>query len=315
MSANLGDPTAPPPSRAWLWFLLIGTLCAMAYILLPQNQVTDWIFPAINSSGAGAAIIGVVRNRPRNRSAWTMLAAALSMSAVGDIIFAGYGLFRAEPPFPSVADLLYIAAHLLAAVAVVRLSQHAGRDSMLEAGVLIVPLALQFWIHIISPILREGGNSDAAVLVAVGTPVGTLIVLFGALRAGFSMEMRKVPARLLVAGMVAWFVPDAYYAASSLAGTYVAGGWLDLGWMLMPLLLGAAALHPQMAQLNVPLHVSTNILSVRRYSVVIAGVLLFDAYAALSGHGAARLAGLAVLLSATLAAVRIRRPLRDMGRR
>ncbi|WP_433303106.1 putative bifunctional diguanylate cyclase/phosphodiesterase [Actinoplanes sp. CA-030573] len=307
---------APRPLRAlaWLWFLLAGTIAATAYIVLPQNQLTNWIFPAVNSSGAIAAIIGLSRNRPRNRSAWTMLAAALTMSALGDIIFAGYDLFRTEPPFPSVADVLYIAAHLVAAAAVVRLSHHAGRDSMLEAGVLTVPLALQYWIHIIGPTLHDGGTG-LAVLVAVGTPVGTLIVLFGALRAGLSMEMRKVPARLLVAGMVAWFVPDAYYATASLNGTYVGGGWMDFGWMLFPLLLGAAALHPQMPQLNVPLHVSTNILSVRRYLVVIAGVLTLDGYAVVTADGQTRLVAIAVLVSAALAAIRIRRPLRDMGRR
>ncbi|WP_433362427.1 putative bifunctional diguanylate cyclase/phosphodiesterase [Actinoplanes sp. CA-142083] len=305
----------PNRDRAWLWYLLTGTVVAVAYIVLPSNQVTNWIFPLVNATGGIAAFIGLRRNRPRNRSAWTMLATALSLSAVGDIIFAGYDLFQAEPPFPSVADILYIAAHLLAAAAVVRLSHHAGRDSFLEAGVLTVPLALQYWIHIIGPTLHDQGGNALAVLVAVVTPVGTLIVLFGALRAGLSMEMRKMPARLLVAGMVCWFIPDAYYATASLNGTYVAGGWMDLGWMLMPLLLGAAALHPQMPQLNVPLHVSTNILSVRRYLVVIAGVLALDAYAAISAHGAARLVALAVLVSATLAAVRIRRPLRDMGRR
>ncbi|MBU2665220.1 bifunctional diguanylate cyclase/phosphodiesterase [Actinoplanes bogorensis] len=304
----------PRTSRLWLWFLLAGTVVASAYIMLPQNQVTSWIFPAVNTSGAVAAWIGLARGKPRNRSAWTMLAAALSLSAAGDIIFAGYDLFHAEAPFPSVADVLYIAAHLLAAAAVVRLSHHAGRDSMLEAGVLTVPLALQYWIHFISPTLQDGGTT-LAVLVAVVTPVGTLIVLFGALRAGLSMEMRRAPARLLVAGMVAWFIPDAYYATASLNGTYVGGGWMDLGWMLMPLLLGAAALHPQMPQLNVPLHVSTNILSVRRYLLVIAGVLTLDAYAAITADGADQLVGVAVLISATLAAIRIRRPLRDMGRR
>jgi diguanylate cyclase (GGDEF)-like protein len=308
--------TTPRPSRVWLWFLLAGGVVAAAYIVLPQNQVTNWLFPVVNTSGAVAAVIGVRRNRPRNRSAWWMLAVALSLSAAGDIIFAGYDLFNAEAPFPSVADILYIAAHLLAAASVVRLSHHAGRDSMLEAGVLTVPLALQYWIHIISPTLRDQDGSNAlAVLVAVVTPVGTLIVLFGALRAGLSMEMRKWPARLLVAGMVAWFIPDAYYATASLNGTYNAGGWMDLGWMLMPLLLGAAALHPQMPQLNVPLHVSTNILSVRRYLMVIAGVLALDAYAAFTTHGPHRLVSFAVLVSGFLAAARIRRPLSDMGRR
>ena len=235
--------TTTRSARAWLWFLLLGTAAAVAYLLLPRTQVTNWIFPAVNTSGAVAATIGLYRRRPRNRAAWTMLAAALSLSAAGDIIFAGYDLFHAQAPFPSVADVLYIAGHLLAAAAVLRLSHRAGRDSFLEAGVLIVPLALLYWIHIIGPVIDAGG-SGLAVLVAVGTPIGTLIVLFGALRAGLSMEMRKVPARLLVAGMVAWFVPDAYYAAASLLGTYVAGGWMDLGWMLMPLLIGAAALHP-----------------------------------------------------------------------
>ncbi|GAB2570737.1 hypothetical protein Aab01nite_05610 [Paractinoplanes abujensis] len=304
----------PRTSRVWLWFLLMGGVAAVAYVVLPPNAFTNWMFPAINTSGAVAAWIGLHRKQPRNKAAWTMLAAALTLSAAGDIIFAGYDLVHAAPPFPSVADVLYIAAHLLAVVAVARLSHHAGRDSVLEAGVLTVPLALQYWIHIISPTLSGGGNG-LAVLVAVGTPVGTLIVLFGALRAGLSMEMRRAPARLLVAGMMAWFVADAYYATASLNGTYESGGWMDLGWMLMPLLIGAAALHPQMPQLNVPLHVSTNILSVRRYMLVITGVLLLDAYAAVTVDGADQLVSVAVLVSATLAAIRIRRPLRDMGRR
>jgi diguanylate cyclase (GGDEF)-like protein len=243
-----------------------------------------------------------------------MLALALFLSAAGDVIFAGYDVFQQEPPFPSVADVLYIAAHLIAAGSVVMLSHRAGRDSVLEAGVLTIPLALQYWIQIISPTIAQGGNG-LAVLVAVGTPVGTLIVLFGALRAGLSMEMRKMPARLLVAGMVAWFVPDAYYATASMNGTYTSGGWMDLGWMLMPLLLGAAALHPQMPQLNVPLHVSTNILNVRRYLVVMSGVLALEVFAAITMEGRDRLVSMAVLASGVLAAIRIRRPLRDMGLR
>jgi diguanylate cyclase (GGDEF)-like protein len=295
-----------------LWFLLAGGSVAVAYIMLPSNQLTDWIFPLVNTASAAAAIIGLRRGRPRNRAAWTMLAAALTLSAAGDIIFAGYDLFEAEPPFPSVADVLYIGAHLLAALAVVLLSHRAGRDSLLEAGVLTIPLALLYWTHIISPVIDHGGT-ELAVLVAVGTPVGTLIVLFGALRAGLSMEMRKVPARLLVAGMVAWFVPDAYYATASLHGTYTSGAWMDLGWMLMPLLLGAAALHPEMPQLNVPMHVSTNILSVNRYLIVIAGVLGLELFALFTASGPARLISLAVLASGMLAAVRIRRPLHDMG--
>ncbi len=305
---------APKPNRVWLWFLLAGTVAAIGSIVLPHNQLTNWIFPLVNTSGAVAAIVGLRRGRPRNRPAWTMLAVALSLSAAGDIIFAGYDLFEAEPPFPSVADVLYIAAHLIAAAAVVLLSHRAGRDSVLEAGVLTIPLALQYWIQIIGPTIDQGGNG-LAVLVAVGTPVGTLIVLFGALRAGLSMEMRKMPARLLVAGMVAWFLPDAYYATASLHGTYTAGGWMDLGWMLMPLLLGAAALHPQMPQLNVPLHVSTNILNVRRYLMVMAGVLALETFAAFTTDGRDRLVSFAVLASGLLAAIRIRRPLRDMGLR
>jgi diguanylate cyclase (GGDEF)-like protein len=313
MSASSGPPgAAPQGSRAWLWFLLAGITAAALDILLPTNQVTNWIYPAVNISGAVAAFIGVRRGRPRNRSAWHMLTIALTLSAVGDIIFAGYDLFDVPAPFPSVADVLYIAAHLLAAAAVAKMSHRAGRDSMLDAGVLTIPLALQYWIHIISPTLASGGDR-LAVLVAVGTPIGTLIVLFGALRAGLSMEMRKMPTRLLLAGMLAWFVPDAYYAAASLNGTYVAGGWMDVGWMLMPLLLGAAALHPQMNQLNVPLHVSTTILSVRRYLVLAAGVLAIGTYAVITADGSDRLVAVAVLAALILTGVRIRRPLHDMG--
>src|SRR5690349_22065187 len=88
----------PNRDRAWLWYLLAGTVVAVAYIVLPQNQVTNWIFPVVNSTGGIAAFIGLRRNRPRNRSAWAMLATALSLSAIGDIIFAGYDLFHAEAP-------------------------------------------------------------------------------------------------------------------------------------------------------------------------------------------------------------------------
>lgn len=318
--ARIREPRPAGPSRFWLRYLLAGVTAAVVYVLLPQTRLTAWMFPLINTSGAFAAAAGILRGRTRNRAAWWTITAALALSAAGDVVYAGYDLLGRAAPFPSAADPLYLLAHLAAPAGGVLLSRRAGRDSLLDAGILTIPLAVLAWYVVIEPTIDVGGT-PTAMFLAVASPVGTLAVLLAMMRAALSLEMRKLPAQLLVLGMACWFVPDAYYATASLTGTYTAGGPMDLGWMLFPVLIGAAALHPRMHEINVSAHRPAGVMTLRRFLVVQAGVLSLIAADALNdqahmfGDDDTTVFSAAILISGLATALRLQGPIRTLGAR
>lgn len=57
---------------------------------------------------------------------------------------------------------------------------------------------------------------------------------------------------MLLLGSLALLVTDSVYGLLTLSGGYDTGGLLDVGWAVYYLLLGAAALHPSMRDLDQP---------------------------------------------------------------
>jgi two-component system, cell cycle response regulator len=84
----------------------------------------------------------------------------------------------------------------------------------------------------------------------IAYPVFDLLVLAVALRLILGTGARTPAFRLLATGLLLTLVADVVYAQASAEGTYTDGSWLDAGWILAYLLLGASALHPSMRWLD-----------------------------------------------------------------
>src|SRR5438445_6056651 len=116
---------------------LVGGGIALAYVV----GVTIWMYLHPNDDTlrtnvsdivpiplhflAVGVLIGVARRTPgkRQRRAWTLLAVAFGLYAVGDIIWCVLEVGFGQSPFPSIADGFYLSYYPLLAAGLLRFSE------------------------------------------------------------------------------------------------------------------------------------------------------------------------------------------------
>jgi diguanylate cyclase (GGDEF)-like protein/PAS domain S-box-containing protein len=282
-----------------------GAMVALGvtYYAEPSWHIAVW--SAIGLLSAGAIVLGVLRNQPRHRLPWLLIAAGVLTFNAGDTTYNVLtGVFHQDNPYPSVADLLYLITFPLLAGGLLGLARSgsAGRDraSLLDALTLTFGLGLLSWIFLITPYLNAGGLTLPQRLTSIGYPLGDVVIL--ATVARLLAAARRTPAVVfLTLGSAGLLVADVLYGLIQLNGDWRVGGPVDLGWLLFYGAWGAAALHPSMVVLSRPRIVRTSELSARRLglltlsSLIAPAVLLVEA-----AHGPVPDAGVIAVLSAVL---------------
>ena len=234
-------------SRAGAAFLTGGVALTGIYFLVSNLTAQSVIYDGIGIAAACAIAAGVFVHRPDARLPWLLFALGNLCSAAGDIVSS----VLANPPVPSAADWVYLAAYPLLATGLVMLLVKAGghhrRAALGEAVIFTCAFALFQWVFIVDEIVDGPGSlGERAVSAAYPTMD---IVLLAALAGFFVTAAWRTPAfLLLVAGVVPLLVADEIYGLSS--SSYTAGDYVDAGWLLSYTLWGAAALHPSMRALS-----------------------------------------------------------------
>jgi hypothetical protein len=100
------------PSWVSWGYLVVNLPLVVAIFWLPRYHVYLW--GALGLGSAAAVTAGIIRNQPTRRSAWVFVALGVSAFAMGDISYDVLTEFMHERnPFPSIADILYLATYLL----------------------------------------------------------------------------------------------------------------------------------------------------------------------------------------------------------
>jgi diguanylate cyclase (GGDEF)-like protein/PAS domain S-box-containing protein len=257
----------------------------VAFYALPSWDEVIWALIGVGS--AAAVVAGVRRNRPRQKAPWLWVAAALLSFCAGDTIFNIISAVTADPnPFPSLADVFYVATYVLLAIGILRLYRRraAGRDRSVTLDALIVTaaLGLLWWILLIEPLLADPRLTMLERLISIGYPFGDVVLLM--MVAKLITVVRPNPSVLLMAiGMVGILVSDILYCLAQLTSGYSFGSHIDVGWFVFYAAWGAAALHPSMAELTEPRVIRPRQLGIRHQValtvmvLVPLGVLAFEA--------------------------------------
>jgi diguanylate cyclase (GGDEF)-like protein/PAS domain S-box-containing protein len=238
----------------------------VAYFALPGWHMVLW--GAIGVSSAVTAGIGALRNRPRRMLPWWLISVAILTFVSGDTVYNVLtDVLGEDNPFPSVADVLYLATFPLLAVGLLGLARSgaAGRDraSLLDALTLTFGLGLLSWIFLIEPHIRDPALTAVQRMTSVAYPVGDVLLL--ATVARLLAAARRTPTvALMAAGAVGLLVSDVLYGLLQLDGSWQVGSAADLGWVLFYIAWGAAALHPSMVVLTQPRPVRDGEVSRRR---------------------------------------------------
>ncbi len=249
----------PPTSiRTALALLIIGVTAYSSSRVFGTDAghsafFTKFLYSALNLSAA--ALIAVRAYRVMSeRLAWILIAAGMTCSAVGDVV---YALWVPDGQSPSVADPAYLAFYPFV---------YAGLLLLMRARRKRVPIALRldslvcgFTMAALAaaltagPIRAAAARAPSTVLVGVLYPWGDLVLL--ALAAGMLPIFRwrnEFRWGLLIAGLIGFAVADTAYLFQTAAGSYRVGSALDACWPASSLLLAMASWAPSSSVVPIP---------------------------------------------------------------
>jgi signal transduction histidine kinase len=249
--AGMSIPGRPMRERAWWLFLLAMAPIVGLYLFGPVAFNQGPVFNGIGLSGVAAIIAGVRLHRPSSKAAWYLIALGLAFFVGGDVLAYNYErLFEHALPFPSIADLSYLAvfpATVAGLLLLIRRRTRGGdRASLIDTLIIGTGVGVLSWVFLMAP-YAHADLSLPSKLTSLAYPLVDLLLLAVAVRLAFSRGNKSRSCYLTVIAIGVLFATDATYGWLQLHGGYQTGGLLDGGWIAFYLLLGAAALHPSMA--------------------------------------------------------------------
>lgn len=211
------------------------------------------------------AVVGLRRHRPAAQRLWLLILGGLVLFVVADLIWNGLLLAGREPDGTGPLDVLYLSAYPLLAIGAWLLARRRGvalgREAFLDALALVVPAGAVAWALVIEPAFADGYSAlDLAVTIAY--PLLDLLCIAAACWLGFGGKV-LASQRLLLLGLVATFAADVLYAGVVAVGVDLPLD--DVAWAAGYVFIGAAFLHPSMADVGSPIDHLDSRLSRRRF--------------------------------------------------
>ena len=205
----------------------------------------SWLYLSV-LLGAGGAILVRALTLPAERLAWALIGLGVLGWSFGEVYWRSVMVDLADPPFPSLADALYLSFYPAVYAGLVLLIRarvrhfHASQwlDG-LAAALIIAATAAAFLL----PTLLDGSSgSVAAVATNLAYPLGDLIVL--GLVAALAALTNWRPGRaigLLAVGCVIFALADVLFLLRAASGTVADLGASELLWPCAMVMIGLAA--------------------------------------------------------------------------
>jgi diguanylate cyclase (GGDEF)-like protein/PAS domain S-box-containing protein len=204
------------------------------------------------AASAGLACLATARHgTAQQERMWRLLGVSALSWGSGQAAWTWYEtVLGREVPFPSLADVGYLAAVPLAAAALLSLpfaaQNLAGRVRQVLDGLMIAAsLLLISWVLVLNTLFQAGTDNGLSQAISLAYPIGDIvvgtIVLFMLTRARGTNGATEIPLPLIGAGLVAWAVADSGFVYLTAVGSYSSGALIDAGWFLGYLLILIAA--------------------------------------------------------------------------
>jgi diguanylate cyclase (GGDEF)-like protein/PAS domain S-box-containing protein len=235
-------------TAAVLWGIGLVSLPAAAALHLSNAGLTLFACAAgITALHRSAAHTGRVRRY------WRRLGAASLSWGTGMAVWTWYESVRdIGVPFPSLADVGYLASPFLAGWALMALPLAAptlaGRARTVLDGLIVASsLLLVSWILVLDSVIQAGGDL-LSQLISLAFPVSDLVLITAVVYTWTRARQRQVQLPvslpLIGVGLVSLAVADSGFVYLTTSGIYASGNLIDLGWGFGFSLLLLAALRP-----------------------------------------------------------------------
>ncbi len=234
----------------------IAVAAVLVYIVA-EGRVGEVFFQTVMWAGVVGFFVGLRRNDALT-APWVLFGCGLTAFAIGDSLFSLYEFVLDIEPFPSAADVFYLAGYVLMAAGLAGLVRRARPDgdrvALIDAAIVLVPTTVAVWIYLVAPYARAGGSTVLEQAVAGSYPMGDLLCLAVLIRllSGETGSWRRIPTALvaLAVGIVAMFVADIGFVLSQLHGEYQSGNLIDALYLVPYLAAAACALDPSVRRIG-----------------------------------------------------------------
>lgn len=210
--------------------------------------VSDTAFVLFAVFAGGCAIAAARASRGRERTAWTFVTVGIAGWLFADVVKSFLPLVTGEAvPFPSIADVGYLALPVATCLALVLMPLgHSGFSAarLLIDGVIVAgSLFLISWILVLRDLFAAGAAGMFPFAVVLAYPILDLVVItVGILVLIRARGPARAPVALLLAGIVLMAVSNDVYFKMAASSDYARGDLLDIGWAASMLMFALAAL-------------------------------------------------------------------------
>ncbi|HEV2874995.1 MAG TPA: diguanylate cyclase [Thermoleophilaceae bacterium] len=260
----------------------------------------DYVYNGLLLAGAGFCLWRAAAFR-EERAAWLVMGAGIVTWTGADVLWTAVYSDDASPPYPSMADALWLLYYPAACVTLLLLARSrvgTFRLNLLFDGLIAALAAAALGCAVLyGPVVHaSAGELSPEVLTNLAYPVGDLLLL-GLVVAILGLTGWR-PGRgwiLLGLGLALAALADGVYLLQTVEGTYTEGTLLETLWPASALLVGLSAWQPAM-HAAAPTHQSLRMVLVPFASGLAGiGLLTYDHFARLN-QGTLLLGSAALLL-------------------
>ena len=224
-----------------------GVLTVLVGLVLHVTRLDGrWhqaVYLAFVCGAAPLAWVGALRGG-RPRAGRVLLAAGITLSALGELTYAMFEWLWNEFPDASIADAGWLLSYVAIGAALIVLlrqspsSHRRDIDGIIDTAVMGVVSGLVVWQFWVEPMLNDASVSIGVRVIWAAYPIldAALVALVG--RALTSRSFHRVGSGFLAGGVLCWLGSDLGFLI--LGEETSASVWLDAGWMLGAALLAAA---------------------------------------------------------------------------
>jgi len=259
--------------------LVVRTIGISAVLMALYSWTPTMIAEPLFQLVAWGSIVVMIRGARRQGAtsiAWPLITAGFALFAAGDLVFVVYEDILHEAPFPSCADVLYLAGYPLIASGLALLARRSrsarGHTALIEAGILVVPATVAGWVYLVDPIASDEGLTFLERSVSAAYPVFDVVCLAVLVRllVGFvgRRSVGQPSLALLTAGFAAMLACDTWFLVATLVGGNAESTLLNASFLLPYIGVAAAACHPSMRSIGAPSPPQPMTLSRRRLAVL-----------------------------------------------
>ncbi|MBB2993191.1 diguanylate cyclase (GGDEF)-like protein [Mycolicibacterium iranicum] len=212
--------------------------------------IDDLIILGLSTYAAVCAALAAMSAVGRMRTAWAVMAAAVGAWAFADLIWLLCDYVFQVEPFPSPADLFYLAFSVLAVPALLSMAPFdvwSRRQAKLRITLDGVTVALcsflLAWLLALDSVYEAYRDDKLALGLALFYPAADIVILAVSVAVLARVDTsQRVVLALLVFAFGVMTITDSAFAYAVAEDSYVTGSLIDVGWAVATVAIGIAAL-------------------------------------------------------------------------